>query len=79
MAIGSLLKDDDTFNVEELVLLVDAFENAVGDTGIDRATPIALAAAKRVVEVARQGERDPGRLCDEAVKALLAGKSGQRH
>ena len=73
MSIQLLLEDDDPFGPEELVLLVDAFENAVGDMGIDRASPIALAAAKRVVEVARQGERDPNRLCDEAIKALQMG------
>jgi hypothetical protein len=70
MPIRLLLKDDDSFDLEEVVLLIDAFENAVGEMGIDREAPTALVAATRIVEIAKQGERDPSRLCDEAIKAL---------
>jgi hypothetical protein len=72
MTIESLLKDDDSFDLEEVILLTDAFENAVSDMAIDREAPTALVAATRIVELARKGERDPNRLCDEAVNAIQA-------
>jgi hypothetical protein len=72
MTIQLLLKNDDSFDLEEVILLTDAFENAVSDMAIDREAPTALVAATRIVELAKQGERDPNRLCDEAVKALQA-------
>ena len=75
MPIRSLLKDNDSFDLEETILLDDAFENAVGDMAIAREDPVALIAATRIIEAARQGERDPGRVCNVAVKALQAGKA----
>jgi hypothetical protein len=29
-----------------------------------------VAVAKRIIELAKDGEREPGRLCDQAVKRL---------
>jgi hypothetical protein len=68
-----LFKDGHSFGPEELILLVDAFENAISDMRIDRDAPAALAVAKRIIEAAKQGERDPSRLCDGAIKAIQVG------
>src|SRR5262245_57554984 len=68
--IRSLLSGNGSFGPEEVVLLVDAFENAISDMGVDRKAPAALVIAKRVVELAKQGERDPSRLCNGAIKTI---------
>jgi len=75
-----LHKDDHSFDPEELILLVDTFENAISDAGIDRESPTALAAARQIIEIAKQGERDPDRLRDEAIKVFqLAGQERPGH
>ena len=70
MPMRLLLKDDHSFDPEEVILLVDAFENAVSDMAIAREAPAALAVAKRIFEAAIHGERDPSRLCDEGSRPV---------
>jgi len=70
MPIRLLLKDNRSFDPEEVVLLVDAFENAISDMGVDRQAPAALAVARRVLQAAMHGERDPDRLCDEGSRPV---------
>jgi hypothetical protein len=51
------------FTPEDITALTVAFENALLTLGInDRTHPTVLLVAKRVIEVARQGERDPATL-----------------
>jgi hypothetical protein len=38
----------------------------------DRTDPIAEIVAKRIIELAKDGERDPERLCDGALSLLRA-------
>jgi hypothetical protein len=37
---------------------------------VNRNDPMTTAVAKLVIQLAKEGERDPGRLCDGAVTAL---------
>jgi len=36
----------------------------------DRQDPLAVVLAKFIIELAKEGERDPGRLCEGALKIL---------
>jgi hypothetical protein len=48
-----------------------AFEAALGKLGLtDRTDPLAAEVAKLIIEFAKQGERDPERLCALAVQQL---------
>jgi hypothetical protein len=48
-----------------------ALEAALGKLGlVDRSDPAAMAVAKLIIELAKQGERDPERLCASALQQL---------
>jgi hypothetical protein len=79
MSIRLLPQDNGSFGPGEVALLVDAFENAISDMGIDRDAPAALAVAKRIIEAAKQGERDPSRLCDEGARVVGPPSGTERH
>jgi hypothetical protein len=57
------------FNPDEVKLLAGAFEAALQDLNlVDRADPATELVAKRILELALRGERDPVRLREAAVK-----------
>jgi hypothetical protein len=47
-----------------------AFEMACVALRIDRTDPAAALAAKKIIELAKEGERNPDRLCDNALDAV---------
>jgi hypothetical protein len=48
-----------------------AFEAALSKLGlVDRTDPATMAVAKLIIELAKEGERDPERLCALALKQL---------
>jgi hypothetical protein len=48
-----------------------AFEAALGKLGLtDRTDPLSVLVAKVIIEFAKQGERDPERLCALAVQQI---------
>jgi hypothetical protein len=60
-----------SFSPEELVNLAAAFEDALGKLRlIDTKDPMATTVAKLVLQVAKDGERDPKKLCNRALKIL---------
>ena len=60
-----------SFEPEEIAVLTAALENALGRLGlVNRADPATLTVAKLIIELAMEGERDPARLCDGALKRL---------
>ena len=61
------------FDLETARLLGLAFEMAlVALQHLDRAvSPTRDAVAQKIIELAKAGERDPGRLCDAALEACL--------
>jgi hypothetical protein len=62
---------DATFAPGEIAVMNRAFEGTLGALGlVDRTDPAAEMVAKNIIELAKQGERDPVRLCDRAVEAL---------
>jgi hypothetical protein len=59
------------FTPDEIKLLVTAFEEALGELQLkDRSDPATLLVAKCIIELAKQGERDPIRLRDCAVAGI---------
>jgi hypothetical protein len=62
---------DEVFDPEHIAAMVTAFEDSLAKLGLnDRADPLVEIVAKRVIEVAQMGERDPSRLRDMTLQAL---------
>lgn len=71
MPIQLFLQHDDSFDPEDIAKLSAAFGAALGKLGLtDRRDPLTVEVAKLIIEFAKQGERDPERLCALAVQQL---------
>jgi len=56
-------KGEAYFSPEEVSALAAALDNSLNDLGlVDRNDPTVTILAKRIIELARQGERDPAQL-----------------
>jgi hypothetical protein len=65
------LGSDHAFDPEEIGIMVLAYENALRESRlVNRQDPATLTVAQRIIDLAKQGERNPARLRDAAVKAL---------
>ena len=74
MPIRLIIKNDHAFSPEEAAVLISAFEDTLQALGlVDREDPATLLVAKRIIELAKQGERDPVRLRDLTVKTIRGG------
>jgi hypothetical protein len=75
MPIRLLLEHDHAFTPEDVKVLIDAFEDTLRALRlIDREDPLTKAVAKIIIELAKDGERDPTRLRDRAMKAVSGTK-----
>ena len=71
MPIGTILKNDHSFGPEDIANLTAAFEAALARLALtDRKDPLTTAVAKAVIQLAKDGERDPERLRDGALRTL---------
>ena len=69
--IGTILKNDHSFGPEDIAKLTAAFEAALARLGLtDRKAPLATTVAKTIIQLAKDGERDPERLRDGALRSL---------
>ena len=69
--IGAILKNDHSFGPEDIASLTAAFEAALASLGLtDRKDPLTTAVAKAIIKLAKDGERDPERLRDGALRSL---------
>ena len=69
--IGTILKNDHSFGPEDIANLTAAFEAALARLALtDRKDPLTTAVAKAVIQLAKDGERDPDRLRDGALRTL---------
>jgi hypothetical protein len=59
-----------SFGPDEITILVRAFDDALGTLGVDRSSLVAEALAKKIIQLAQQGERDPKRLRQHAVRSV---------
>lgn len=72
MPIHRLLEHH-AFGPDEIKVLTTAFESALRTLRlVDRTDPATEIVAKKIIELAQQGERDPERLRQRAVEALSA-------
>jgi len=62
MPIRLIIRNDHAFSPEDAKILIDAFEAALKALNVDREDPLTMLLAKRIVELAKEGERDPIRL-----------------
>jgi hypothetical protein len=63
--------EQQSFGPEDIEILSNVFEEAVRELRlVDRTDPATQLVAKRIIELAQQGERDPIRLRDMAVKGI---------
>ncbi len=70
MPIRQLL-DSNAFNPEEVTTLRDVFEDTLRALKLtDRSDPVTSLIAKKIIELARLGERDPARLRQAALQAF---------
>jgi hypothetical protein len=59
------------FEPEDIAQMTAAFEAALTKLGlVDRKDPLTTTVAKAIIRLAGAGERDPQKLCDEALKLL---------
>jgi hypothetical protein len=69
MPIRFLLEEDHAFSPDDVKILVDAFEGTLRALGLtDPEDPSSIKVAKIIVGLAKDGERDPARLRDLALK-----------
>jgi hypothetical protein len=60
-----------TYEPEEISILSAAFEEALRSLGLtDRTDPVTELVAKKIIELANRGERDPLRLRDQVLQSL---------
>jgi hypothetical protein len=73
MPIRQMFKDTRAFDPDRVVQLTAAFEDALQKMGsVRRDDPAALAVARHIIELAKQGETDTARLSDGAIARLSA-------
>jgi hypothetical protein len=69
--IRTFLEHDHSFGPEDIAGLSAAFDAALSKLGlVDRTDLATLAIAKLIIELAKEGERDPERLCALALKHI---------
>ena len=69
--VRPFLERDHSFGPEDIASMSAGFEAALRKLGlVVREDPATVAVAKSIIELAKEGEREPGRLCDQAVKRL---------
>ena len=70
MAIYRLLNDH-VFGPDEIKVLTTAYEEVLRTLRLEnRADPATEMIAKKIIELARRGERDPVRLREHAIRSL---------
>jgi hypothetical protein len=69
MPIRLIIRNDHAFSPEEADILIDAFEESLQALNLtDREDPLLV--AKKIIELAKEGERDPARLREAAVASF---------
>ena len=72
MPIRFLIKSECSFSREETQIIVDAFEETLHTLNlVDRDDPVTLLIANQLLEFAKRGERDPVRLRDRTIEAVM--------
>jgi hypothetical protein len=76
MTVRVPLAQDLAFTPEDVKVLIDAFEDTLRALKLaNREDALTTMVAKSIIELAKQGERDPTHLRDFALKIVTAKKS----
>ena len=71
MPLGLALKNDHSFGPEDVAHLTAAYEAVLSQLGsFPRNDPMTTSVATLVIELAKNGERHPERLCEGTLKIL---------
>jgi hypothetical protein len=71
MPIRLIIRNDHAFTPEEAEPLIEAFEDTLRVLNlVDREDPLTLLVAQHIVQLAKEGERDPVRLRERTVQAI---------
>jgi hypothetical protein len=74
MPIRMLLEEDHAFSPDDVTILIDAFQGTLRALRLtDPEHPSSIKVAKIIVGLAKDGERDPDRLRDLALKFVRPG------
>jgi hypothetical protein len=62
---------DASFSPDEVIAMSTAFDNALKALKLtDRSDPLAEIVARKIIEIARLGERDPKRMAELAIRDI---------
>jgi hypothetical protein len=76
MVIRALVQQH-AFDPDDVAKLVTAFKETLGALGLaNREDPATMLVAKKIIELATQGERDPIRLRDVVVQSFHGARGG---
>lgn len=65
------LLEGGSFDPEHVALIASAYESCLRTIGLrDRRDPMTELVAKKIIEIAQSGERDPDCMCDRAQRDL---------
>jgi hypothetical protein len=71
MPIRRFLRGDAAFGPDDLAAMGAAFDDALRRLGLnDRTDKMTELVARKIISIAKQGERDPVRLCEAALRAF---------
>ena len=77
MPIYELIRQEAAFSPEDISAITKAFEAVLQGLGlINRSDPVAETVARKIIELARMGERDPDRLRDQVL--MTYGQSARK-
>jgi len=71
MPIRLIIKNDHAFTPEDAEVLILAFEDTLKVLRlVDREDPVTMLVARTIIDLAKQGERDPVRLREATLKEI---------
>ena len=71
MPVRHFLERDSSFGPDDLAAMSAAFEQALRRLGLtDRTDPATALVARKIIALAKQGERDPEKLCEGVLTSL---------
>jgi len=77
VVIRTFIRDEGAYAPDEVAILVSAYESALQEIGLEREDPLAFTIARKVIALAKNGERDPKKLCASVVTALRLNSKGK--
>jgi hypothetical protein len=77
VVIRTFIRDEGAYAPDEVEILISAYESALQEIGLEREDPLALMIARKVIALAKSGERDPKKLCASVITALRLNSKGK--